>query len=208
MQPSRMAPMLECICQGCTFGNASIAAACLDVGMLPLCRLGTMVPAPARWQVLALRTGELIHRYSIFIQAAAVDDTTRFRRMYRLVDGGGLLAVVQQDRSDDPSQDSDIAVTLTTDAVNKVVLHWGTGTASQREWSMPDKAIAPPKSVAVVSGTFWHGLRGLHTQRIKHSVQASWCCSEICVPNSKGSESRQRGNIPFVGLVISSNMFW
>lgn len=83
------------------------------------------------------------------VQAAAVDDTTRFRRAYRLTDGAQLLAVVQQARAadaDGPAEDADIAVTLTTDSANDIVLHWGVGTSTSREWGPPPAAIVPKSS--------------------------------------------------------------
>ena len=74
-------------------------------------------------------------------QAAAVDDTTQFRRLFRLGDGGSLLAVAT--RSDD---ESDTLVTLTADSQTPVVLHWGTGTVKERGWGLPTEAVVPQGS--------------------------------------------------------------
>jgi hypothetical protein len=60
-----------------------------------------------------------------------------------------MLAVVRQRRAGDtgdgePAQeDSDIEVVLTTDEPNRVVLHWGVGTAAQRGWHLPPKELWP-----------------------------------------------------------------
>ena len=74
-------------------------------------------------------------------QAAAVDDTTQFRRLFRLGDGGSLLAVAT--RADD---ESDTLVTLTADSQTPVVLHWGTGTVKERGWGLPTEAVVPQGS--------------------------------------------------------------
>ena len=73
------------------------------------------------------------------VQSAALDETTKFRRVYELSDGSQLLSVVRQ-----PELGADVTVQLTCDSPTKMVLHWGVGIGGKdRKWVLPSEQIWP-----------------------------------------------------------------
>lgn len=82
------------------------------------------------------------------VQAAAMREETRFRRVYGIGDGAELLAVVSQRDSGEGGDAgaADVTVTLTTDSPNELVLHWGVSKVKDKSWSLPPKALVPASS--------------------------------------------------------------
>lgn len=85
------------------------------------------------------------------LQAAAVDEATRFRRLYKLADGAELLVTVRrEDGEADEASDNGAesggegsgptVVTLTTSSPNDLVLHWGVS-KHDKAWVLPPKPL-------------------------------------------------------------------
>jgi hypothetical protein len=85
------------------------------------------------------------------MQAAAVDEATRFRRLYNLSDGEDLLVVVKSGESgaagNGASATAPVEVSITTSSPNDLVLHWGVSKQNDKSWVLPPKAV-------------WNGVEG------------------------------------------------
>lgn len=84
------------------------------------------------------------------MQAAAVDESTRFRRLFKLPDGEDLLVVVSGGAA--PEDNGAVAagplqVAITTSSPNDLVLHWGVSKQNDHSWVLPPKAL-------------WSGVKG------------------------------------------------
>eukprot|EP00873_Tetraselmis_striata_P000762 jgi/Tetstr1/421026/TSEL_012071.t1 len=82
------------------------------------------------------------------IQKAAVDESCKFRRVFPLGNQSGLLVVVRQ-----ADGDSEVTVDLTTDAADKLVLHWGVSEVERRhDWIQPSEDLLPEGSTNIKNG--------------------------------------------------------
>jgi alpha-glucan, water dikinase len=91
-----------------------------------------------------------------------VDESTRFRRLFKLADGEDLLVVVSGQQPGDigaaadngAASDAPVTVTLTTSSPNDLVMHWGVTKTNDRSWTLPPKALwtSVPGSVVDAGG--------------------------------------------------------
>ncbi|KAI8477159.1 MAG: R1 protein [Monoraphidium minutum] len=88
------------------------------------------------------------------VQRAAVDGTTRWRRVYQLGSKAELLAVIKQQRGEDGdgAGDGPISISLTTDSANDLVLHWGITKQGSRDWKRAPKPLWPDGTEALEGG--------------------------------------------------------
>lgn len=82
------------------------------------------------------------------VQRAAVDGSTRWRRVYQLGSRAEVLVVVKQ-----ADEHAPISVTVTTDAAFDLVLHWGVTKQGSRDWQRAAKTLWPVGTVALEGGT-------------------------------------------------------
>lgn len=74
------------------------------------------------------------------VQNAAVDPTTKWRRLYNLGSHTELFVSVKQEE-----EQGEFIVDITTDAAFPFILHWGIAkTNQQREWQPPPEELFPP----------------------------------------------------------------
>jgi hypothetical protein len=97
------------------------------------------------------------------MQAAAVDEATRFRRLYNLSDGEDLLVVVKSGESsaagNGASATSPVEVSITTSSPNDLVLHWGVSKQNDKSWVLPPKAVWNGVEGSVADAGGGHSLR-------------------------------------------------
>lgn len=80
------------------------------------------------------------------MQAAALDEATRFRRLFKLPDGEDLLVVVSGGAPADngTAAAGPVEVVITTSSPNDLVLHWGVSKQNDKSWVLPPKAVWSP----------------------------------------------------------------
>uniref|UniRef100_A0A7S1X676 Pyruvate phosphate dikinase AMP/ATP-binding domain-containing protein n=1 Tax=Tetraselmis chuii TaxID=63592 RepID=A0A7S1X676_9CHLO len=82
------------------------------------------------------------------VQLAAVDEACVFRRVFPMGNQAGLLAAVRQAGPEEP-----VTVDLTTDAADRLVLHWGVSEVERRhDWIQPPESLLPEGSTNIVNG--------------------------------------------------------
>lgn len=86
-----------------------------------------------------------------------MDESTRFRRLFKLADGEDLLVVVSgadaaatSGNGAAPPADAPVVVTLTTSSPNDLVMHWGVTKTSDRSWALPPKNLYTAVAGSVV----------------------------------------------------------
>lgn len=81
------------------------------------------------------------------VQRAAVDERTRWRRVYQLGSRSELLAIVRQEQEGAP-----VTVSIITDTATRVVLHWAITAPGSRDWRHPSEKLWPAGTKEVEAG--------------------------------------------------------